>query len=348
MHVSKPSVLFIAMLVTIALAISQAVAQEQKTEEIEVLVRTYNVADLIRAPRDYPLDADAGRGGGPFTGYGSVTTRDKQAKPPSERAESLIRLLQELIDPESWHDNGGNLGQIKTFGTLLVIAQSEENHARIQQLLDSIRKDEGPAKVVGVQAYWVALDSEQVKTIIEDAKKDRDSAALPEVPQDLLTPRNIYWRAQIACFSGQTVHLTAGNEQPYMSDVTPVVGTNAVGYDPTIGVAQSGISMQVTPQLVPNLDVAIVDVQSVINEIAGVAEPIVLRTQVSPAATQPVTGGEGSAVVERIRTIQQEFGTTARLPLGKPCLVGGMTIQAPEGDQPGRQIYLVIEVNASE
>jgi hypothetical protein len=52
--------------------------------------------------------------------------------------------------------------------------------------------------------------------------------------------------------------------------------------------------------------------------------------------------------VERLQTVRQEFGTSARLPLGKPCLIGGMTMQPPQEAQPGRQIYLVLEVNAAE
>jgi hypothetical protein len=61
------------------------------------------------------------------------------------------------------------------------------------------------------------------------------------------------------------------------------------------------------------------------------------------------------ATMDRMNVLAQEFCTTAYLPLGKPILIGGMTLE-PEGiaaadakadpKTAGRQLYLALRVDA--
>jgi hypothetical protein len=48
-------------------------------------------------------------------------------------------LIERTIDPASWHDNGGNLGDMTEFCGRLVVQTTAENHRQIQALLAAMR-----------------------------------------------------------------------------------------------------------------------------------------------------------------------------------------------------------------
>lgn len=56
--------------------------------------------------------------------------------------DSLIELIQDTINPESWQDTGGGAGRIQRFeqNLSLVIYQTQEVHEQIQDLLDQLRR----------------------------------------------------------------------------------------------------------------------------------------------------------------------------------------------------------------
>ena len=52
----------------------------------------------------------------------------------------LKKLITENIDPGSWIDNGGKVGTYHYFGGKLVIVQTEDNHAKIEEILADLRR----------------------------------------------------------------------------------------------------------------------------------------------------------------------------------------------------------------
>src|SRR5688572_880288 len=134
--------------------------QPEQPPDPEPVVRTYDVSDLMRAAADYPLDSEivppTGYGAGGATGAGVFADAPaaKGAAKPDE-LNALITLISEFVDPDSWKDYGGSVGSMRGFGTLLVVSQTEANHAKVQQLLDEVRRNAGPARVVAVRATWV-------------------------------------------------------------------------------------------------------------------------------------------------------------------------------------------------
>ena len=53
-------------------------------------------------------------------------------------AEAVSQLLQ-AIDPESWREQGGNIGYVRVYGPLLVVQQTSKTHAEIEALLATLR-----------------------------------------------------------------------------------------------------------------------------------------------------------------------------------------------------------------
>jgi type II secretory pathway component GspD/PulD (secretin) len=137
------------------------------------------------------------------------------------------------------------------------------------------------------------------------------------------------------------VHITAGREFSYISDLTPVVAQGAVAFDPTVSKIQSGVQLQVTPQIMPSGDMASVDLHSTVTETSP-GGPIPLESPTTRLSVSPPPG----MAVERLNAITQQFHTTVRVPLRKKLLIGGMTLEPASKDNAPRQLYLVVEVDA--
>ena len=191
--------------------------------------------------------------------------------------------------------------------------------------------------------------------VADASNKGRGAAKpMPVVDDAMLAHAKLYCQAQTTCFSGQTVGIKSGRARSFVTNITPVVGTQAVGYQPTLEVVNSGALLQITPQLSPDGTSVLLDLRSTVTEttssprsigINGTGTPSVVNEAGRPT-TEPTVDSAG--VIDRPNVVEQSFATTARLPLGKRVLVAGMTLEpAAAGDRSAtRQLYLAVEVDA--
>lgn len=338
----------LAIVVLMLLTMSLYAQSTQPAEAPVTVLRTYNISDLVRATQDYPLPDTAvpmpypvptGPGGGGFVpspgGMGGAPFGPaKVLRAPVADVGSIVQLIQETINPQSWVENGGAEGKISTLGTLLIINQTAQGHNAIQELLSQLRQDLGPASMVCVRAYWISLQPDEAQKLM--GKGQPAPQQTPEVPDELLDASKIYCQLQTMCFSGQTVHISSGREQTVIGDVEAVVGTEAVAVSPKPTIVLAGVQMQVRPQIVPDTQAAVIDVSSTVAETNSIT-----ASPVRSPTTQSTT-----TEIDRRNGIRQNLQTTVRLPMGKKILIGGMTLEP--ASQSGRQIYLVLEVSALE
>jgi hypothetical protein len=328
--------------VAFAAAAAAHARQPDEQPEPQAVVRTYNVADLMRAATNYPLDSQIV----PPTGYGEgalgagvfgeagASQKPTAGNPP---LDELITLISEFVDPDSWQDNGGTVGSMRGIGALLVVAQSEQNHGKIAQLLDEIRRNTGPSQIVSVRATWFLLDPADVP------------APATVAAEELFANQPVYCEARTVCFSGQTVHVTSGRGRAVINELTPIVADSAVAFDPTVERVQSGVSLQVAPQLVPGTETAIVDLQCFASEWGepGAGAPVRGAVATQPhAGASAGAGAEVTSSVDRLNILAQSMKTTMRVPLGKKFVVGGMTLDPAGGEKNARQLCLVVEISA--
>jgi hypothetical protein len=95
----------------------------------------------------------------------------------------------------------------------------------------------------------------------------------------------------------------------------------------------SGVTLQISPQLVPGVESAIVDIQTTVSEPSQNPEPPMPLTR---TITDDKGNTTGFGTIDRMNTISQEFKTTARVPLKKWTIVGGMTLEPASAAQDGR------------
>ena len=283
--------------------------------------------------------------------------------PSSGNVDELIRTIVTLVAPESWSDVGG-AGDVAYFGGLLLVRQTPPNHEIIEEFLDMIRSEGATAKTAIVDAHWLLLESAQLTELLGvDSATLHGRSRLPIDPAVLakLAQEVPGYRGRITCFSGQTVHVASGSRRSVVVSVIPVVGS-APAYQPVIAVPNLGIVLEVTPSLLPGANEAFLDVYSTVTKWGEPDPPIQIGSRF-PAGQQPVgmagetvetPGGTASVTVDRVNIPTQQLATTLRVPLGKPVLVGGLTLDPAEIEsaEPGegnrRQLYLVMRVSAAE
>jgi hypothetical protein len=68
---------------------------------------------------------------------------------PFPAVDRIVNAVKVFVAPESWRDNGGNIGpnngKIQEFGGMLVITQTAGHQEQVARFLDKLRKPEGLA-----------------------------------------------------------------------------------------------------------------------------------------------------------------------------------------------------------
>jgi hypothetical protein len=296
------------------------------------VTRAYDVRDLLLLVQDYPISGALV----PPTQLGEATseqtpnripTAPNSPAPAPSPLDQLEKILTDTIDASSWKANGGTFGSISSLNGQLLITQTAENQSAITSLLAELRK--GRAVMVRIRADWVLLPPGQIDQLLKAGPTD--ISPLPEISRDALqklSANTSHYSGQISCFSGQTVYLASGQALTTIMAATPVVAQQAIAYQQMPEIAQYGLSLQVMPAV--SSDSATLDLLSVASEAANVRPP----------ATTQMAG------VDRVDAVVQHFHTTVQVPLNKPVLIGGMTLEPTSRDTTGNQLYLIVEADA--
>ena len=334
----------------------------------------YNVAD----------GADPfGQGG---ANNGTAEPKPNQSKnramlPPLEPEElgrnELLRIIPETIAPTTWDGSGGQ-GSIYGYKNHdFIVNQTRTVHQQIERFMEMInRGGENAAQSMVVEAYWLLLDSSQLERLRSPGKPDGKQVRLSVNPKVLeeLARSAPGLRGQIACFNNQTVHIVAGDRRNVILGSVPVVG-GGVGYQPVTANVNIGALLQVCPAYISGMNSASVDIESTVTGWREGLEPVRLNSTTPPMdVPEDATPGAPSIkepgntnsliVLDRVCMPAQQIACTLRVPLGKPVLVGGLTLDPTKFDsaevKPAdaknaetkpiekKQLYLIIRVSECE
>jgi hypothetical protein len=350
--------LFVAFVVAVSsLVASPARAQQQPVRPAGTITRVYDIRDLIMDIRDFPfsgeigLPADASSGGGGgggqslFGGAQAEAHEDRKEQTRGQRAQDLLRLITETVEPGSWRDAGGATGSVRELAGMLIITQTKEAQEAIASLLKQLRESNG---AVRVQADWVLLNPEDVTAMILDAG-EKGAPAAPKLidPQKLanLPEGAAHYHAELSCFSGQTVSASSGRGRTVIYDQEPVVAQGSSAFGPSVRQVRSGVALEVTPLVIADAGSAVVEVGT---KVAGWSDPSPATQPLGSAATTAPAGHPDGAIIERLNVVSQELHTTIRVPLNRPVLVGGMTLEPDTATPRGPQLYLILRVSAGQ
>jgi len=353
MHAHRTILGLLAVVGVLALGGSAArAAEDQEKPKPEappnVVTRMYDIQDLVLT-KDYPYEGAVRPpgfpivSGGAFGGMGEL-----YGKTTATRERPLVRIgfdeLRFVITRNvclgTWVDEGG-VGALELLDRWLVVTQTPENHKKIQEFLDNLRKGMAGVRTVTVEAKYVLLDDAQVEKLSAAAKTKPGSpveaaaAALKDVGAEVVRS------GRTTCLDCQIVHLTWGRAQTLIADTQPVVAEGAVGIDPTIDMALWGVMLQVMPRLAPDSESAMVDVWSVVTDPKGVTT----KTTTSAFAYKGAVTESVKASIDQPEFLVQTFRTTSRIPVGKPVLLAGTDMTEMKK---GKAMYLVLQVTPNK
>jgi hypothetical protein len=339
-------------------------AAAQDGAPVEFILRVYPIGDLIHAPLDEPL----GEGAVPATQLmrGDLIHRQVrdaplgmapvyQPRPDLVKIASsnLIDLIKSQIN-DIWENGHG--GTMDVIDGTLAVRQTPANQRRIADILQQLREHREASRSVTVQADWLLLSPGELSLILRADQTGASTVEVDPVALSKLGPRAFYARGRISCVGGQTAHVLSGRVRTLIESLEASVGTDASAYQPVVEEELSGAALQITPHICDNW--ATVDVLSFVSEWNEPGEPYRMGTEnfANKSTTRPAgdAGGSGNdeASIDRLNAPSQQLCTTVRLALGKPAIVGGMTLDPDQtgagkfaGAQ-GRQIYLVLRLDA--
>jgi hypothetical protein len=326
----------------------------------------------------------SGMGGGMMGGSGNAAggtpeSKDKAAKsgsvPPANPIQTsldmdeLIDIITKTIKPTTW-DSVGGPGSIQPYKNQdLVISQTLAVHKEIRNLLKEINVGRGTGDLgMAIEAYWLLLDSAQLEKLrlpsSGDGKKVRitvDPKILEEFSRTVPS-----LRGQIACLNNQSVHLVAGDRRNVLTSAIPVVGGSEAGYQPVSANINVGALLQVCPAYIPGMNSATVDLESTVTNWRDGLDPVKIETTMPPSdiPTENVPGmpstkhpGKTSTVtlMDHLKIPAHQIACTLKVPLGKPVLVGGLTLDPTKFETTEekkiterKQLYLILRVSECE
>jgi general secretion pathway protein D len=155
------------------------------------------------------------------------------------------------------------------------------------------------------------LDDFQVSLLIRATQVSKNTTTLT-------APR-------LTLFNGQRAFVVVATETAYVSDLTPIVGTNAVAFDPTVGIVQSGVLLDVQATVSADRKYVTLTLRPTLSR---------LRDLVSfPVSALAAGGGTiGGPTVSQTAFLQQpvrditQVATTVSVPDGGTLLLGGQTL----------------------
>jgi type II secretory pathway component GspD/PulD (secretin)/tetratricopeptide (TPR) repeat protein len=129
---------------------------------------------------------------------------------------------------------------------------------------------------------------------------------------------------RLTLFNGQRAFVVVATETAYVSDLTPIVGTNAVAFDPQVGIVQSGVLLDVQATVSADRKYVTLTLRPTLSRLRALVP--------FPVSALAAGGGDNPNLVNTTAFLQQpvrditQVSTTVSVPDGGTLLLGGQTL----------------------
>ncbi|MEI8383726.1 MAG: hypothetical protein WCJ09_26670, partial [Planctomycetota bacterium] len=271
--------------------------------------------------------------------------------------EEMIQVIRETIKPEIWKEGA----KITKLGNAFVISADEEAHEQIEALLNLFRARWGTLRTVSVRAWWLTLSAAELRPLL-DSPTEKVSPDGPPVfgvvgedawnellqnweQADDNDAHRLRYQATLTCYNGQTVSAVSGTQDLAVTRMETLVTTSdgdkaQVGYQPEVSLIQQGLAFQVTPAANVTGKTVLLDVHSRLSLTGNEVDAMKKR------GSDVIFPEDVARPIDRRRINIHRLATTARVPVDRPYLIGGMSM--PAADTDGLQLYLFVKVSVQE
>ncbi len=164
----------------------------------------------------------------------------------------------------------------------------------------------GSAPALGIAGQF--LDDIQVDFLVKATQADRRSV-------QLTAPRLTFTNGQIA-------NIVVATQTAFVSQLTPVVATSAVGFTPTISVVSEGVTMEIEGTVSSDRRYVTMNVQTGVSRIDGFAEQAVTAV----AGGQLVSSEDVQSFIQLPTVTVTRIQTTVTVPDQGTVLLGGQRL----------------------
>lgn len=164
----------------------------------------------------------------------------------------------------------------------------------------------GGAPALGIAGQF--LDDVQVDFLIQATQADRRSV-------QLTAPR-------LTFTNGQTSNIFVATQQAFVSDLQPIVGDSAVGFDPTVNVVTEGVTLLVTGTITSDRRYVTMNVDAGVSRIDGFANQAVTAV----AGGQLVNSADTQSFIQLPTVTVTRVRTTVTVPDQGSLLLGGQRL----------------------
>ena len=289
-----------------------------------VKTRTYDIHEFMIAVPNFKglpttLPGQNGQSGGDAPGQPIAENNTAV-----ERADDVRTLIVELVESDSWKENGGSIGSICELAGNLIITTTPKNHERIKQLLSQWAADN--SRVVRVRAIWVVAREAEVAGMLKKVEAVPTTQKSPASPlmeveaSDLEKLPGARCEAQTLAMEGKRARVSSAYERPFVRGDAGGAEQPAT-YDTRVWL----------------------DVLTALST-DGQYATVILHPQAAEfhAATQPAKDSPGNAN----NISSQDFQTFVRLPVGKTILMGSSTLRAGPHQADALQLFLFVQVTS--
>jgi general secretion pathway protein D len=135
---------------------------------------------------------------------------------------------------------------------------------------------------------------------------------------------------RVTLSNGQRGYVVVSTQTAYVSDLEPVVGTRSVGFDPTIGIIESGILLDVQGTVSADRKYVTLTLRPTLSRLANL-QPFTVQSAAQTTGgdddnTNPVDTGIATATLQQPIVERTLVRTTVTVPDGGTLLLGGQTL----------------------
>lgn len=207
------------------------------------------------------------------------------------------RTNQAVVNPRGWSPIAGNQNSLGLTNNLAQSSVSEDSLA--SRVLSA-----SPA--LGIAGQF--LDDVQVDFLIQATQADQRSV-------QLTAPR-------LTFTNGQTSNIFVVTQQAFVSDLQPIVGDSAVGFDPTVSVASEGVTMLVEGVISADRRYVTMNIDAGVARIDGFGREAVTAV----AGGQLVNSADTNSFIQLPTITVTRVRTTATVPDEGTMLLGGQRL----------------------
>lgn len=164
----------------------------------------------------------------------------------------------------------------------------------------------GGAPALGIAGQF--LDDIQVDFLVQATQADRRSV-------QLTAPR-------LTFTNGQTSNIFVATQQAFVSDLQPIVGDSAVGFDPTVDVVTEGVTLLVTGTITSDRRYVSMNVDAGVSRIDGFANQAVTAV----AGGQLVNSADTQSFIQLPTVTVTRVRTSVTVPDQGSILLGGQRL----------------------